>query len=165
MATWNHFQTDTFPIKSCHLSPASTHGGVYALHSMSHIICPRMLYYHLPQIRGIFSLAMGHPYVTTSHYPHAFDRMVMVKSRYFFQGLCQCLDAMNKYPGPRINIKTTSYQYRKSHCGDKTILRPPSYLHNGISYTGKMTSLYWIGALFYKQHLNFVEWYITQVWF
>ena len=37
-----------------------------------------------------------------------------------------------------------SYQYRKSHGGDKTILRP-SYLHNGISYTGK-TSLYWIGA-------------------
>ena len=36
------------------------------------------------------------------------------------------------------------HQYRKSHCGDKTILRP-SYLHNGISYTGK-TSLYWIGA-------------------
>ena len=35
-------------------------------------------------------------------------------------------------------------QYRKSHCGDKMILRP-SYLHNGISYTGK-TSLYWIGA-------------------
>ena len=34
----------------------------------------------------------------------------------------------------------------KSHCGDKTILRP-SYLHNGISYTGKMTSLYWIAAL------------------
>ena len=28
---------------------------------------------------------------------------------------------------------------------DKTIIRP-SYLHNGISYTGKMTSLYWIGA-------------------
>ena len=39
----------------------------------------------------------------------------------------------------------TYYQYRKSHCGDKTILRP-SYLHNGISYTGKTTSLYWIGA-------------------
>ena len=49
------------------------------------------------------------------------------------------------YPGPRFNIKMPSYQYRKSHCGDKTILRP-SYLHNGISYTGKMTSLYWIGA-------------------
>ena len=49
-------------------------------------------------------------------------------------------------PGPRFNIKMPSYQYRKSHCGDKTILRP-SYLHNGISYTGKMTSLYWIRAL------------------
>ena len=48
-------------------------------------------------------------------------------------------------PGPRFNIKIPSYQYRKSHCGDKTILRP-SYLHNGISYTGKMTSLYWIRA-------------------
>ena len=35
-----------------------------------------------------------------------------------------------------------SYQY----CGDKTIVRL-SYLHNGISYTGKMTSLYWIRAL------------------
>ena len=34
-----------------------------------------------------------------------------------------------------------SYQYRKPHCGDKTILRP-SYLHNGISYAGKTASLY-----------------------
>ena len=39
------------------------------------------------------------------------------------------------------NIKT-SYQYRKSHCGDKTIVRL-SYLHNGITYTDKMSSLYW----------------------
>ena len=46
-------------------------------------------------------------------------------------------------PGPWFNIKMSSYQYRNSHCGDKTILRP-SYLHNGIPYTGKMTSLYWI---------------------
>ena len=46
------------------------------------------------------------------------------------------------YPGPQFNIKMTSYQYRKSHCGNKTILRP-SYLHNGISYADKMTSLYW----------------------
>ena len=44
------------------------------------------------------------------------------------------------------NIKMSSYQYRKFHCGDKTILRP-SYLHSGISYTGKVTSLYWIRAL------------------
>ena len=50
------------------------------------------------------------------------------------------------YSGPWFNIKMLSYQYRKSHCGDKTILRP-SYLHNGISYTGKMSSLYWIRAL------------------
>ena len=48
-------------------------------------------------------------------------------------------------PGGWINIQMLSYQYRKSRCGDKTILRP-SYLHNGISYTGKMTSLYWIRA-------------------
>ena len=35
------------------------------------------------------------------------------------------------------------YQHRKSHCGDKIILRPPD-LHDGISYTGKTTYLYWI---------------------
>ena len=40
----------------------------------------------------------------------------------------------------------SSYQHRKSHCGDKMVVRS-SYLHNGISYTGKMTSLYWIRAL------------------
>ena len=46
------------------------------------------------------------------------------------------------HPGPRFNIKMLSYLCRKSHCGDKTVVRS-SYLHNGISYTGKMTSLYW----------------------
>ena len=50
-----------------------------------------------------------------------------------------------KTHGPRFNIKISSYQYRKSHCGDKTIVRS-SHLHNGISYTGKMTSLSWIRA-------------------
>ena len=40
----------------------------------------------------------------------------------------------------------SSYQFGKSHCGDKTVVRS-SYLHNGISYTGKMSSLYWIRAL------------------
>ena len=34
-------------------------------------------------------------------------------------------------PGGWINIKMPSYQYMKSHYGDKTILRP-SYLHNGF---------------------------------
>ena len=46
-----------------------------------------------------------------------------------------------KEPGPWFNIKMSSYQYRKSHCGDKTVVRS-SYPHNGISYTCK-TSLYW----------------------
>ena len=51
-----------------------------------------------------------------------------------------------RIPGPWFNIKMSSYQYRKSHCGNKTVVRS-SYLHNGISYTGKMTSLYWFGPL------------------
>ena len=59
--------------------------------------------------------------------------------------------------GPWFNIKMSSYQYRKSHYGDKTILRP-SYLHNGISYTGKTASLYWIRALecyiFHTRHVR-----------
>ena len=50
----------------------------------------------------------------------------------------------------------TSYQYRKSHCGDKTILRA-SYLHNGISYPGKTTSLYWIGALVATDNMRIVD--------
>ena len=45
-----------------------------------------------------------------------------------------------------IQNKDESYQCRKSHCGDKTVVRS-SYLHYGISYTGKMPSFYWIGAL------------------
>ena len=49
-------------------------------------------------------------------------------------------------PGSLFNIKMSSYQYRKSHCGDKTVVRS-SYLHDGISFTGKMTSLCWIRAL------------------
>ena len=58
--------------------------------------------------------------------------------------------------GPWFNIKMASFQHRKSHCGDKTILRP-SYLHNGITYTGKTTSLYWIGA---QLIFPFWHWYV-----
>ena len=54
--------------------------------------------------------------------------------------------SLPEIPGGWINIKMSSDQYKKSHCGDKTILRP-SYLHNGISNTGKTASLYWIRAL------------------
>ena len=50
------------------------------------------------------------------------------------------------YSGPWFNIKVPSYQYRKSHCGDKTVVRS-SYLHNGISYTDKMVYFYWISPL------------------
>ena len=52
--------------------------------------------------------------------------------------LCQHLDmfAYMSASGGWINIKMPSNQYRKSHSGDKTILRP-SYLDNGISYTGR----------------------------
>ena len=66
-------------------------------------------------------------------------------------------------PGPRFNIKKTSYQHRKSHCGDKTIVRP-SYLHNEISYTGKMASLYWIRALF-ETMIGFLSFEICTVGF
>ena len=48
-----------------------------------------------------------------------------------------------RHPGGRLNIKTLSYWYGKSHCGDKTIWRP-SDLHNGIPHTStQTTSLYW----------------------
>ena len=56
-----------------------------------------------------------------------------------------------KDSGPWFNIKMTSYQCRKFHCGDKTVVRS-SYLHNGISYTGKMSSLYWIRPLLSYQY-------------
>ena len=53
--------------------------------------------------------------------------------------------------GSWFNIKMSSYQYRKPHGGDKTVVRS-SYLHNGISYTGKMLSLYWIRVLMLLWH-------------
>ena len=54
-------------------------------------------------------------------------------------------------PEGRFNIKMSSYQYRNSQCGDKTILLP-SYIHNGISYTDKTTSLYWMRAVIVALH-------------
>ena len=51
------------------------------------------------------------------------------------------------HPGPWFSIKM-SYQYRKSHFGDKTVLRA-SHFHNGISYIGKTISLHWISPLVY----------------
>ena len=65
----------------------------------------------------------------------------------FLPFLATCHDFLSPLsPGSWFNIMVTSYQYRKSHCGDKMIFWP-SYLHNRISHTGKITSLYWNGFL------------------
>ena len=45
-------------------------------------------------------------------------------------------------PDLSCNTKMTFYQYRKSHCGDKMVVRS-SYLHSGIFYSGKLASLHW----------------------
>ena len=63
-----------------------------------------------------------------------------------------------KTPSASFNKKMSSYQYMKSHCGDKTILRP-SYLHHGISHTGK---IYWIGAQMSLTLVNLLR--HTSVW-
>ena len=73
----------------------------------------------------------------TSHERHGVPNSRHID--YLFNSLLRL--TTKETPGGGVNIKMSSYQYRKSHCGDKT-----SYLHNGISYTGKMTSLYWIRA-------------------
>ena len=50
-----------------------------------------------------------------------------------------------------IQYKVSSYQYRKFHCGDKTVARS-SYLHNGIFCSGKMASLFWLGPQIASGH-------------
>ena len=76
---------------------------------------------------------------------------------------CIPLSASLTLSGPRFNIKMSSYQYRKSHCGDKTVVRS-SYLHNGISYTGKMSSLYWIRALKGSHWLSVISVKNAKMW-
>ena len=66
------------------------------------------------------------------------------------------MSCFKKLPGPWFNLKMSSYQCRKSHCGDKTVVRS-SYLNNGISYTGKMTSLYWIRAQDIIEHGYYLQ--------
>ena len=65
----------------------------------------------------------------TSDFCNLIFNFILLVHREHYNKLAQ------KRSGPRFNIKMPSYQHRKSHCGDKTIWRP-SYLHNGISYTG-----------------------------
>ena len=57
-----------------------------------------------------------------------------------------CSGVICWWPGFWFNIKMLSYQYRKFHCGDETIMRL-SYLYNGISYTEKI--------LIFSQHPGF----------
>ena len=88
-------------------------------------------------------------------------------------GLWYCNGIYNvSQTGPWFNIETPPCQYRKSHYGDKMILRP-SYLHNGISHTGKMTSFYWITAQVlvsskrgfnYPHHINMGKCYKNQIY-
>ena len=72
------------------------------------------------------------------------DQIITWENLHF--GRYVCLSCICWCPGPRFNMNMLSYQYRKSHCGDKTVVRS-FYLHNGISYTGKMSFLYWTGAV------------------
>ena len=65
----------------------------------------------------------------------------------FIMGIPILKRCWNGLLGPKCNIKMSSYQYRKSHCRDKMIIRS-SYLHNDIFYTGKMESSYWTNTLF-----------------
>ena len=74
---------------------------------------------------------------------HIFTEILYSESVSFVIKMARLRQQWGMSPGPRFNIKMTSYQYRKSHCGDKTVVWS-SYLLIGISYTGKMTSLYWI---------------------
>ena len=55
-------------------------------------------------------------------------------------------------------VKVSRVPMDKSHCGDTTVVKS-SYFHDGISYTGKMTSLYWISpqhaiVLFVAEHTH-----------
>ena len=90
----------------------------------------------------------GHSMKGYSNITHSFLLHFLI---HFGLGMLITLNA-----GPWFNIKMSSYQC-KSHCGDKTILRP-SYFHNGISYTGKMASLYWIGTLLLKPEYSRQTW-------
>ena len=51
------------------------------------------------------------------------------------------MDKITEAGGP-LNIKTPSYQYRNSHCKDKTVSRP-SYLYNDSPILRKTVFIYW----------------------
>ena len=47
----------------------------------------------------------------------------------------------------RLSGPDSLLRYRLTSIGNTMTILRPSYLHNGISYSGKTTSSYWIGAL------------------
>ena len=51
------------------------------------------------------------------------------------------LDLLHTEPRPWFSINMSSYPHKKSHCGDKTVVRS-SHFHNGISKTGKMAGTF-----------------------
>ena len=64
----------------------------------------------------------------------------------------QQLPGYAKTPRPWFNIKMSSYQYKKSHCGDKTVVRS-SFLHNGICYILVRCHLYIeLGLCLFETH-------------
>ena len=67
---------------------------------------------------------------------------------HWLRGLRQRQGAIvRRAPGPWFNVKMSCYQCRKCHCGENTFVTS-SHLHNEISYTIKMISLYWINPFF-----------------
>ena len=94
-----------------------------------------------------WQIQINQPHSTIWHKYPPYDGFMILFYNYptMCTRITAALDHVHTRAGPRFNQKISSYQYRKSHCGDKTVVRS-SYLHNGISYTGKMTSLYWISA-------------------
>ena len=63
-----------------------------------------------------------------------------------------------------IQYKMLSYQYRKSHCEDKTVVRL-FYLHNGNLYMGKTTFLFWISPQISQNNgHNIICIYISVSW-
>ena len=84
------------------------------------------------------------PHITTIPYLLGYFKYVVA---YYFTEITTSVNTIYYITTSRpiFHIKMSSYQCRKSHCGDKTIIQP-SYLHNWISYTGKPASLYWIGT-------------------
>ena len=92
----------------------------------------------------------GHFIIRMSSYQksHCGDTTcLMIDPLTFMMGLSMPINDIfifNYSPGPWFNTKIVSYQYQKFHCGDNMVIRL-SYRHNGISYTGKIPSLYQIG--------------------